>query len=603
MIHRTLLLTAAFPPAVGGAERYLQQLTDHLDRDRVVVVAPPHPAAPEFDAKSPVRIIRRDLHRSRLIRPAWAWHVAWMMRTIRRQGISRLVFGHYGGFVALGPLMKFLTGTPYLVSVFGLDFTSYRKTWVRRTLLRWTLRKAEWVTTISEHTQSLLRDFGVPEGKIVLAPPGIDPIARPSADELLNFRRTLGISVGTKVLLTVGRLVKRKGHHRVIRALPKVLERIADLQYLIVGDGEYRRSIEQSVQQLGLTAHVKMTGRIAQSDLTTAFAAADAFITTPVVTRDDPEGFGIVFTEALRVGTPIIATNSGGVSDIIRDGVNGLALDDQAGNQEIADVIIKLMENDALRKQLGTTGQVDVQARFPVARQVAPFRAMLANTDDPTSIPLVSVVIPTWNNAESLAHTLHHLMLQTYRHLEIIVVDDGSTDQTSSVVKNFPHVKYLLRPHAGAPAARNSGRAVAHGQFILFCDADVMPHPRMIERMATALLVKPGASYAYCNFRFGWRTFDLFDFDPARLRRSNFISMMSLIRTADCPPFDESLTRLQDWDLWLTMLERNQVGTWVPSRLFSAAAGKRGISRKIQAPPAAAVQRIRSKHHLDKQMA
>lgn len=599
MIHRTLLLTATFPPAVGGAERYLQQLAERLDPDRMVVIAPPHPAALDFDAQSRVKIIRRDLHRSRLIRPTWAWHVVWLMRTIRRQNISRLIFGHYGGFVALGPAMKLLTGTPFIVSIFGLDFTAYRKTWIRRTLLRWALRKAEWVTTISQYTQSLLRDFGVPEGKIVLAPPGIDPIELPSPDRITNFRKSLGLNEATKILLTVGRLVKRKGHHRVIRALPSVLKRVPDFQYLIVGEGESRQSLEQLIQQLGLTKHVRMIGRVEQANLTTVYAAADVFITTPAVTRDDPEGFGIVFTEALRVGTPIIATNSGGASDVVRDGVNGSALNDQAGNQDIANAIIRLIENNAQRQQFGAAGRSDVQKRFPVERQVAPFRTILTNTDDPANIPLVSVIIPSWNNAESLAHTLHHLMLQTYRHLEIIVVDDGSTDHTADIVKNFPHVTYLPRSHAGAPAARNAGRSAAHGQFVLFCDADVTPHPRMIERMATALQVKPEASYAYCNFRFGWRTFDLFDFSAERLRRSNYISMMSLIRAADCPPFDESLTRLQDWDLWLTMLERNQVGTWVPSRLFSAAAGKRGISQKIQAPPAEAIQRIRSKHRLD----
>ena len=174
MIHRTLVLTGMFPPLTGGAERYLDTLVRGLDYERLIIVAPPHPSASDYDRTLRTRVIRRNLHAG-LLRPSWLSHLTWLIRFVRSEKISRLVFGHYAGFVGLGPLLKIFTGTPYIVSVFGLDFIVYRKKFIRRLMLRWTLRQAEWITTISRHTQELLVTFGVPEGKIVLAPPAVLP--------------------------------------------------------------------------------------------------------------------------------------------------------------------------------------------------------------------------------------------------------------------------------------------------------------------------------------------------------------------------------------------------------------------------------------------
>jgi len=103
-------------------------------------------------------------------------------------------------------------------------------------------------------------------------------------------------------------------------------------------------------------------------------------------------------------------------------------------------------------------------------------------------------------------------------------------------------------------------------------------HPQMLERMARALLLHPEAGYAYCDFKFGWHTFDLFDFDAERLKKGNYISTMSLLRRENCIGFDESLKRYQDWDLWKRLLEKGVKGIWVPGRMFNTGLGK-GISR------------------------
>ncbi|MFA6042262.1 MAG: glycosyltransferase family A protein [Patescibacteria group bacterium] len=188
----------------------------------------------------------------------------------------------------------------------------------------------------------------------------------------------------------------------------------------------------------------------------------------------------------------------------------------------------------------------------------------------------MSVVIPAFNSAKTLATTLNNLNAQTLKPAEIVVVDDGSTDDTSEIAKKFD-VQLIRQENKGAPAARNAGFAKTTGDFVLYCDADVQLQPTMLENMTRALLLHPEAGYAYSDFKFGWHTFDLFDFDSERLQKANYISTMSLLRRENCIGFDESLKRYQDWDLWKRLLVKGVRGMWVPGRLFNAGFG--GISK------------------------
>lgn len=597
-MNRTLLVTYHFPPEVGGAERYLDTLTQRLDPLSLFVVAPPSPGAATIDVSRTFRIVRKNLLAHPFVRPGWFGNFFWTLRLVRRERITRVLFGHYAGFVSLGLMLRFLLGIPYVVTVFGLDFISYRRSLLRRVLLRINLRHAEWVVTISSFTRDRLHDFGVPLGKIVIAAPGIEVPLKAPRGAVDDFRRKFKVQAPC-ILLTVARLVKRKGHGRILKALPRVLREFPDLLYLIVGEGPLRKQLEQQAESLGIAQSVRFLGNIDNHDLSLAYSATDAFIMLPSTTSNDAEGFGIVYLEALAAGKPIIATKSGGVVDIIEHRKNGIALDEDATNDDIAKAIIGLFRDRHVMEEYGALGASAVHDRFSLQRQCAPFQRILQDVPrSRTAAPNVSIVVPFWNSIETLAKTLNSIAAQTYKDLELIVVDDGSTDRPDEITGRFREVKLICQEHAGAPAARNRGFRESTGAFVLFCDADVSLHPRMIERMVTTLELHPEASYAYSSFRFGWRTFDLFDFDAHRLRESNYISTMSLIRREAFPGFDESLTRLQDWDLWLTMLDRANVGVWVPARLFSASIGKKGYSGRLRVPPTPAVDAIKRKHHL-----
>ncbi|MFA5134669.1 MAG: glycosyltransferase family A protein [Patescibacteria group bacterium] len=194
--------------------------------------------------------------------------------------------------------------------------------------------------------------------------------------------------------------------------------------------------------------------------------------------------------------------------------------------------------------------------------------------------PLVSVIVPCYNAHRTLESTLNDIFYQTYNNIEIIAVNDGSTDATHTILeRHSKKLTILNQENKGAPAARNAGFKISKGIYILFCDSDVHLHTDMVERMVETLESNPDASYCYSSFKFGPHTFDLFPFDPERLRKENYISTMSMIRREAFLGFDEEISRFQDWDLWKRMLDRGMHGIWYPGRLFEAPLTGTGISK------------------------
>lgn len=191
---------------------------------------------------------------------------------------------------------------------------------------------------------------------------------------------------------------------------------------------------------------------------------------------------------------------------------------------------------------------------------------------------MISIVIPVYNQSKLLADCLAGIKKQTYNNYEIIVVNDGSTDQIIKTMAKFKQVfgfklSYCEQENRGASAARNKGAKLAKGEYIIFCDADVVMEPIMLDLMLRALKDNPSASFCYSSFVWGHKNFKLWPFDAERLKTMPYITTTSLIRRKDFPGFDETLKKFQDWDLWLTMLEQGHTGVWVDKILFKVATG------------------------------
>lgn len=189
-------------------------------------------------------------------------------------------------------------------------------------------------------------------------------------------------------------------------------------------------------------------------------------------------------------------------------------------------------------------------------------------------MPEISIIIPVYNAQKTLARCLESIFNQTFKNFEIIAVNDGSTDQSLKLLNRFQDkITIITQPNQGAAKARNTGAKVALGKFLLFCDADIILKPEMLETMAKTLKNQPRASYVYSSFKFGFKKFTLWPFDKEKLKQLPYIHTTSLIRKEHFPGFDKNLKRLQDWDLWLVMLERGQIGHYIPKVLFTVKSG------------------------------
>jgi glycosyltransferase involved in cell wall biosynthesis len=199
---------------------------------------------------------------------------------------------------------------------------------------------------------------------------------------------------------------------------------------------------------------------------------------------------------------------------------------------------------------------------------------------------LISIIIPIYNHAHTIQRCFKSIIAQIYRPLEVIIVDDESTDEFRKLVpaiesiakKHQLSLKIIHQKHGGAPRARNRGFKESIGEYVIFWDADVIAFPEMLFKMYAALQNYPEASYAYSEIKLGWKKINSQSFDEKALRRYNYIDMISLLRRKDFPGFDETLKRLQDWDLWLTLLEQDKKGIFIPEVLKKALVSRTGIS-------------------------
>lgn len=187
------------------------------------------------------------------------------------------------------------------------------------------------------------------------------------------------------------------------------------------------------------------------------------------------------------------------------------------------------------------------------------------------SAGMVSFVIPNYNHAGYLGDAIRSALAQTYANIEVIVVDDGSTDDSRTVATQFgERIRYMYQRNAGLSAARNTGVQAAHGEYIALLDADDLLEPAYAERLLTALAQVPGAEGAYCGFRFVDQNNEPLNRIEQRtvppealygsLLNGNYWVPESLLARRDCylasGEFDTSLRACEDWDVWLRFSHR-----------------------------------------------
>lgn len=199
---------------------------------------------------------------------------------------------------------------------------------------------------------------------------------------------------------------------------------------------------------------------------------------------------------------------------------------------------------------------------------------------------MISVIIPVLNEAATFDRTLRSIFDQTVNDIEVIVINDGSTDNLETVLQPwFEKIQYIsFEKNKGRQIARNTGIAASRGEYIFVCDADIVMRPDCLEKMLHTLQTNPRAAYAYSSYTWAGKRYTSFPFDAKRLREMNYINMASLVRREAHPGFDEAIGRFQEWDVWLSILEKGGEGVFIPEYLFSfGPPRKEGLSTLLPA--------------------
>jgi glycosyltransferase involved in cell wall biosynthesis len=239
---------------------------------------------------------------------------------LARRGRIRSVHLADALLAPLGATIKALTGVPVTSSVCGLDVTYPNRLY--QSLIPRALGRLDMTMPISRATEAELRVRAGEAVHSTVVPLGVNPLPEPSDVAVREFERLAGLRPDDRVLLTVGRLIKRKGVAWFAEhALPLLPDNVL---YAVIGDGDERQAIESTAARAGMAGRLRMLGRVDEETLAAAYRRADVFVMPNVPVPGDMEGFGLVALEAAASGLPVVAAALEGITEAVQHGRNGL---------------------------------------------------------------------------------------------------------------------------------------------------------------------------------------------------------------------------------------------------------------------------------------
>lgn len=328
-----LFITRKFPPQKGGMERAAYELYQHLSR------------------LADVKLVKWGGSNKWLpiVLPYFFLKSTWVLISSK----VRVIYLQDGLLAPLGLTLKVLSRKPVAITIHARDITYENRLY--QFVVPRCIDALDRIVCVSHATKEACIERGVREDKITV-------IANGTSGEFYmkgvkqGLREKLSKELGRdltekKILLSVGRLVEKKGIHWFVGEVMPMLNDI-DFVYLIAGDGIFSPMIRNAIEQNNLEDHVFMLGWADDEMLRTLYNAADVLVMPTVLVTGDMEGCPLVALEAPSCGLPVVASTVGGIRDAIKDGKNGVLL--QPGcTEEFASTLRELLQNHALREEFG----------------------------------------------------------------------------------------------------------------------------------------------------------------------------------------------------------------------------------------------------------
>lgn len=370
----TLLVCPDFKPTLGGEGELAFNLARQLQAlgHEISVLVPPCSHRVPEDAMLSGAVIRQlDLESfpplSRLV--GWLrWPFAMfamirvLKRVIRETGSTVILVTSYHTWVTLAIRT---TGLPFALFLHGEEVTrSARRGRIGKWFFHETSRAAAQLFFNSNYSMLQIEKFSpalLEKSESVGC--GVDADITWRTDRREEARETLSVN-GHPMLLTVARLILRKGIGTVIRAMPRILDRYPGARYVIVGEGQDRLQLEELVRETGVADHVVFTGRVDDDRRQQFYAASDIYI---MVSHPGPlgdvEGFGLTFLEANLHGLPVIGSRCGGIPEAVGDGDNGLLVAPETP-AEIVEAVANLVDHPDRCRRMAQRGQERIRSQY-----------------------------------------------------------------------------------------------------------------------------------------------------------------------------------------------------------------------------------------------
>lgn len=362
---KILCITNDFGPRAGGIETFVIGLIERMPKNSVIVFTSSQEGSAPFDAKwmseYGVEVIR---DRSRILLPSLRIGVK-VRALVKSRAITTVFFGAAAPLALLSQGLR-RAGVRKIVALTHGHEVWWSKVWPFSLMMRRIGNGVDHLTYLGEFTQlniSKALTQHAREAMIKIAP-GIDTEHFAPRSDATALRRELGLAE-KKVIVSVGRLVHRKGQDRLIESMPEILTRIPQAHILFVGDGPYKDHLVTLADKLGVNSHITFIGRIQFADLPRYICVGDIFA-MPSRSRLaglEVEGLGIVYLEASACGLAVIGGQSGGAPDAVLEGETGFAVDGTSP-AAIAQAAITLLSQPQLATRLGAQGREWILAHW-----------------------------------------------------------------------------------------------------------------------------------------------------------------------------------------------------------------------------------------------
>jgi phosphatidylinositol alpha-1,6-mannosyltransferase len=353
-----LLVTNDFPPKFGGIQSYLWELWRRLDPATFTVLTTPYEGAGEWDAAQPFRVVRTP---ERVLLPT---------RSLARR-IDALAAETGARLVVLDPALPVgLLGPrlsrPYGLVLHGAEITVPGRLPGGRALLGRVLRGAAEVIAAGGYPAAEGERAAGRSLPVTVVPPGVDPgrFVPLDAEQRAKARALFDLPADGRVVVSLSRLVPRKGMDVLIEAAAQLAPGRPDMVVAIGGSGRDRGRLERLVERTG--APVRLLGRVPDDDLPALYGCADVYA---MVCRNrwaglEQEGFGIVFLEAAACGVPQVAGASGGAAEAVADGETGVVVGAPDDASAVARALAPLLDDRDLRATMGAAARRRVESEF-----------------------------------------------------------------------------------------------------------------------------------------------------------------------------------------------------------------------------------------------